>query len=286
MTRKDGKLVLKIVSATLFAIGLCVGQSHSEQPLKLRDFPSSTPDGSPSIAAKHVAKDSEWVRKRYRDLAADLGGGVELKQVKLVFVGDSITQHLMGEKALGQAGYWNNEFGRPGEKNYALNLGVAGDRTENVLLRLLSEKEGGFGQLDNPEIQPEVIVLLVGINNTWNTNGDVATKVVEGQVAVIRKLQALRPAATIVVNSLMPTNDMYRNKSIVLKANRRLYGEVDKIDNVVWLDTYPAFVNSDGSQKADLFIDGVHPNEEGYKVWMGLLLPKLEQVRMLQRNET
>ncbi|ESQ77446.1 hypothetical protein ABAC402_01200 [Asticcacaulis sp. AC402] len=209
-----------------------------------------------------------------------------MKQVKLVFVGDSITQHLMGEKALGQAGYWNNEFGRPGEKNYALNLGVAGDRTENVLLRLLSEKEGGFGQLDNPEIQPEVIVLLVGINNTWNTNGDVATKVVEGQVAVIRKLQALRPAATIVVNSLMPTNDMYRNKSIVLKANRRLYGEVDKIDNVVWLDTYPAFVNSDGSQKADLFIDGVHPNEEGYKVWMGLLLPKLEQVRMLQRNET
>jgi hypothetical protein len=35
-------------------------------------------------------------------------------------------------------------------QNLALNIGISGDRTEHLLLRILPKAQGGLGQLDAP----------------------------------------------------------------------------------------------------------------------------------------
>ena len=100
-----------------------------------------------------------------------------------------------------------------------MNLGVAGDRTENVLYRLLPKSEGGLGHLDDPRLQPQIIVLMIGINNTWSSPGDIVGLTLEGQWAVIRRLRSLRPNATIVVNSLLPTNQRAHDRDLVEPIN-------------------------------------------------------------------
>jgi lysophospholipase L1-like esterase len=46
-----------------------------------------------------------------------------------------------------------------------------------------------------------------------------------------------------------------------------------------YLDLYPSFVDSQGGQIGRLFTDGLHPNEDGYRVWRDRLLLALQQAR-------
>lgn len=258
----------------------------SSPPRALATFPISSPTQPSTSPAQHMSKDADWVQKRYRDIDRDLNGGVDLKKVQVLFVGDSITQFWLGQDYPEQAALWRKDFSDPASPNYALNLGVAGDRTENVLLRLLEKNRGGFGELDNPDLQPKIIVLMIGINNTWHTDGDIVSAVAKGQVAVIRRLRDLRPKAIILVNSLLPTNDEARNESIVIPINRRLAASVARLGKgFVFLDLYPSFLGPDGKENGQLFRDGVHPNTQGYRVWEGQLLPELDRIRNRQDGD-
>jgi lysophospholipase L1-like esterase len=52
---------------------------------------------------------------------------------------------------------------------------------------------------------------------------------------------------------------------------------------VTWLDLYPAFVDAQGKQDSRLFVDGLHPNEDGYRVWRDRLVPALASARASAR---
>ena len=262
----------------LFAISMAACNSAptrltpSSYPLGSRSSPSTEP-------ARSISEGTDWLQKRYVEIERDLASGIELKKVRVLLVGDSITQFYAGGDDPRQAAMWRSAFGDRTGPNYALNLGVAGDRTENLLLRLLAKERGGFGQLDNPDIQPEIIVLMIGINNTWSSTADKVGLTTDGQVAVIKRLQELRPTSTIVVNSILPTNNAGHDRELVEPINRRLQAEVGKMKGIVWLDANRAFLKSDGSGNPKLFKDGVHPNADGYVAWSAELLPTLDLVR-------
>ena len=48
---------------------------------------------------------------------------------------------------------------------------------------------------------------------------------------------------------------------------------------VHYLDIYPSFLDREGQQNRALFMDGVHPNETGYRTWRDRLLPFLAGIR-------
>lgn len=218
--------------------------------------------------------------QRYRQIEKDLHGAVDLPKVRLVFVGDSITQMWQGWEGLTETPLWDETFGQPGTKNYGLNLGVSGDRTENVLLRLLSAKDGGFGQMDDPTIQPEIILFMCGINNVGHTDEPAIEKIVAGDLAVIRRLRELRPKAHILVQSILPTNNPGDAERYIKPINSRLATETRKLQpHASWLDLYSSFVGPDGTQDASLFRDGYHPTIKGYKVWRASVLPALDNIR-------
>lgn len=243
------------------------------------------------IATKPTPRVEYW-QDRYTQIDAAVADVKSLPAVKLLFVGDSITDFWllddnpwMPEKKCGRL-VWDEFFQQPGSKNFALNIGVSGDRTEHLLYRLLPKAQGGMGQIDAPQLAPEYIVLMIGINNSWAAEEPAADSMFEGARAVILALHERKPGVPIILQSLLPINDEPKDIRLVQPVNKRLraLAESEPFKGYVsFLDLYPSFVDGSGKQIGRYFNDGLHPSLEGYTVWRDQLVPFLEKVRKAKR---
>lgn len=239
------------------------------------------------ISAKPTARVEHW-KKREDEINKFLQESKNLNEIKLLFVGDSITDFWLLDESPWVSGkkfgrkIWDQSFSKPGSENYSLNIGISGDRTEHVLYRILPKAKGGMGQLDPQELKPEFIVLLLGINNSWAAESPVVESIYEGVLATITALHAQKPDARIILQSLLPTNDVIKNKDVVLKVNEKLkiYSSDSDFQNMItFLDLYPLFIDADGSQLSMNFTDGLHPNNFGYEIWRTALVKHITNVR-------
>jgi lysophospholipase L1-like esterase len=230
----------------------------------------------------------EYWQERQATIDAQVSDTANLRAVKLVFVGDSITDFwLLGDDPwipgrIHGRRIWDDSFGGAVPQNRALNVGISGDRTEHLLYRILPKSQGGLGQLDAPELQPEFFVLMVGINNSYAAESPVADSVFEGVLAVMRSLHARKPEARILLQSILPTSEPSRDETVVRPVNMRLAAltrSAEFAGFTTWLDLYPDFVDAQGMQDARLFVDGLHPSESGYRVWRDRLVPALDAAR-------
>ena len=246
-----------------------------------RDFASTKP----------TARVEYW-QQRQAAIDAQVSDAASLRAVRLVFVGDSITDFwLLGDDPwipgrMHGRRVWDESFGGAVPQNLALNIGISGDRTEHLLFRILPKGQGGLGQLDAPELAPQFFVLMVGINNSYAPEMPVADSVFEGVLAVMRSLHACKPGARIVLQSLLPTSEPARDDAVVKPVNLRLAalaGSDEFAAFTTWLDLYPAFVDAQGRQDPRLFVDGLHPSEAGYRVWRDKLVPALASARASAR---
>ena len=230
----------------------------------------------------------DYWQRRQDEITASLADAKALESVHVVFLGDSITDfwHLddnpwfVGRKC-GRS-VWDESFAGNPARNRAINLGLSGDRLENVLFRLLPKASGGLGELDSPSLNPGFIVLMVGINNTFAGEDPVAESVYAGVVAVLEAVHARKPGAIIVLESMLPTNDEAKNALVVRPVNRRLAALVATGPHAAyarWLDLYPLYTDPSGRQVDALFNDGLHPTREGYRVWRDALVPLLDALR-------
>lgn len=227
----------------------------------------------------------DYWQKRAADISRELAAATELKSVRLVFVGDSITDfwHLDANPWLpgrycGKS-VWDESLGGAVPAHKALNLGVSGDRIEHVLHRLLPAAQGGEGWLDRADLQPDTVFVMLGINNSFDAEAPAATSIERGIVAVVNRIRERKPRARIVLQSLLPTDDDAKNRDVVRPVNQAIRALAADSANMGYLDLYPAFVDADGHQRRDLFNDGLHPSRDGYRVWRDRLLAFLAQPR-------
>lgn len=251
----------------------------------------------PGAAAAEFASTRPTARVEYwqqRQAAIDerLADAASLRAVKLVFVGDSITDFwLLGDDPwipgrMHGRPLWDDSFSGTPPRNLALNIAISGDRTEHLLHRILPRSQGGLGQLDAEALAPEFFVLMVGINNSYAAESPVADSVFEGVRAVMRSLHARKPGARLVLQSILPTAEVSRDEAVVRPVNARLAALATSPEFAgftTWLDLYPAFVDAQGRQEVRLFVDGLHPSEAGYRVWRDRLVPALEAARAAAR---
>lgn len=246
------------------------------------------------VASNHFVSESPHRRVEYWQLREEainsaLQDRADLAAVKLVFLGDSITDFWQLDENPWVRGQrfgrdsWQPNFVSGLPENHALNMGISGDRTEHVLYRILPTSQGGLGQLDPLELAPEFIVLMIGINNTWAQEDPVIDSVYNGITSVLEMVHARKPNARIILQSLLPTNDAARNRDVVVQVNSRI-AELTKrqpyANYTVFLNLYPTFTDTTGKQNVAFFVtDGVHPNQAGYQAWSEQLLPFLQQQR-------
>jgi lysophospholipase L1-like esterase len=185
--------------------------------------------------------------------------------VDFLLVGDSIIQQWgspLDNKSMNAA--WMKEFG----KAKVVNIGIGGDKSQNVLWRL---DHGGVDGLE-----PKCIVLMIGNNNMFfvpETGVDAAAR---GVKACTENLRRKFPKVPIVVVKILPAHkpgdSFYEN---IKKTNAFLdMLQLDAVKSVRVLDLTEGMVNRDGTIKSALFTkDQIHLSESGYDLYAKLLRP-------------
>lgn len=244
--------------------------------LSTMPFGTAAAQTSSRFASSKPQPRVEYWQERLAEIDNELRTRKDLSSVKLVFIGDSITDFwLMDEDRWVKGQFagrkvWDRTFAGHPPENLAINLGISGDRIEHVLYRLLPRSAGGLGHLDAADLDPDFVVLMLGINNTWAAEDPVVDSILAGVRAVLVSVHERKPRARIVLQSILPTNDAVKNHTVVLPANEglRLISESAAFAGfTTYLDLYPSFVDARGQQIPGYFNDGLHPSTAGYAVW-------------------
>ncbi len=166
--------------------------------------------------------------------------------IDVLLVGDSITMQW------GAA--WEKHF----PKLKTVNIGIGGDKTQNVLWRL---DHGGVEGL-----QPKLVVVLIGNNNMFFTPETGIEAAALGVKMVVANVREKFPAAEVLAVKIfpahMPGNAFYED---IKKTNAALDKlKLDSDPKVHVLDLTADFLNADGTLKAGIFMpDNIHLTQDG-----------------------
>jgi len=204
-------------------------------------------------------KYAKYLKRFEQELETAKAGGAPI-----VFLGDSIT-HNWEEERHGKA-VWERNFANG--KFRAVNFGIGGDSTCNVLFRLQHGILDGF--------KAKVVVFQIGTNNLKNDSPEVIRK---GVKACIDEIQKRQPEAVIVLHPVPmcseKPNDKMRLQAVA--ANAELPKLVDG-KRVVWCEWSHKMLSADGTISKDIIPDTCHPLEKGYEYWAESLIKVLEKV--------
>jgi lysophospholipase L1-like esterase len=198
-----------------------------------------------------------WNERHAKHLEMITGGGGDL-----LFIGDSITE---GWSGAGKA-VWAKEYA-PGK---ALNLGIGGDTTQNVLWRLANGAVAG--------LKPRVVVLMIGTNN-FGLHGDQPGDVVRGITAVVASLREKLPGAHVLLLGIFPrdANPKAGIRAKIAEVNNAI-AKLDDGKAVHVLDIGPVFTEADGSLGKEVMPDFLHLSPIGYERWAAALRKPLTEL--------
>lgn len=143
---------------------------------------------------------------------------------------------------------WNRAFqGVP-----VVNLGFGYDRIENLKWRILhSELDGG---------SLKKLFVMIGTNNLQS---DPDEDIVKGIGEVVDLIRWKCPEAKIYVVCILPRRDIGER---LFSLNNQIKTSLRQREKVTVLDWSPLLLRKDGKIKEELFSDGLHPNDKGYRI--------------------
>ncbi len=196
-----------------------------------------------------------WKQKHEKNIARAKQGNADV-----VFLGDSITE------GWGNNAAWKKHF----EPIKAVNFGIGGDTTQNVLWRITN------GELDG--ITPKLFVVMIGTNN-FGLHNDKPADVAEGVKAIVETLQKKTPAAKVLLLGVFPRGHKTENhfRKLITPLNQ----EISKLQDgkkIVYLDIKDAFLDKEGSLPKELMPDFLHLSEKGYYVWAEAIEPTAKKM--------
>jgi lysophospholipase L1-like esterase len=202
------------------------------------------PRRTASMPLKPVMRTDEHFIQKHKSILELVGK----EAVQVLFVGDSLTRRWEDNLPL-----WDTYF----SDYQPANLGVGADCIENLLWRLEN------GELD--DFEPKLILLLIGTNNLVK---DSEETIVEGILEAAGTIQQKCAQAKVVVFGLLPRekdengNDCLKR---IEKINQELFVKA-KLNNYQYEYFGDKLLGKDGTIDRTIMPDGLHLNEEGYKI--------------------
>lgn len=189
-----------------------------------------------------------------------------MKKIKLLFQGDSITDagreyndcHNLGEGYPKYAAkYLKNKF--PDIDFEFIDLGISGNQTKDLVGRL---------QNDFIDIKPDIVSILIGINDVWHHADDkswIPNDIFEDQYRIIlkaikeqtnAKIMIMEPFLIPVEDKLFFRVDLAPKIEIIRKLAREYADAYLPTDGLL----QSAFI---GDEPTSYAADGVHPTAKG-----------------------
>jgi autotransporter-associated beta strand protein len=191
---------------------------------------------------------------------------------EILLIGDSITSQWGGGQMPTITPAWTAHFGT----TPFVNLGIGGDKTYNVLWRLDHANLVGT-------INPKVVVLQIGHNNMNFLPETGLEPAVDGVVWCVRNLRSKFPTTPIIVVNVFPTQGTFMAELKLLRAalNARNLPATDPL--VQMIDIWDQLILPSGLADPDLMLpmppdNGVHLDDDGYKVWAAALKPLITAI--------
>lgn len=187
-------------------------------------------------------------------------------KIKLLFQGDSITDagrsyedpHLLGEGYVKYAASYLQEAYPQIEFDF-INLGISGNQTKSLVDRL---------DRDFIDVQPDIVSILIGINDVWHHAEDrswIPDEVFEARYRTVlqaiqdktnAKIMMLEPFLIPVEDKLYFREDLYKKIEIV-RSLAREYADVYLPTDGLLAAAYV------GNEPTAFAADGVHPTAYG-----------------------
>lgn len=200
--------------------------------------PLPAPEGQKPWQA--VARtDARWIDASRKQLAL-----ANASRATSAFFGDSHSERF----PLVGADSWKTHFAK------SLNLGIAGDSTQQLLWRI------GHGLFD--KFKPSLLIVTVGTNNLNTTaHCGTADEIARGIQAVVHALRAKLPETRIVLLGIIPRRRAWQNERIVqINAQSR---DLTADRRVQFLDLYPELVGAPVRERMYIPLDE-HLSALGY----------------------
>ena len=190
---------------------------------------------------------------------------------RVVFMGDSITD------------LWKLDEFFPGKP--FVNRGISGQTTPQMLVRMYP---------DVIDLKPSAMVLLAGINDVSRNTGPSTAEMIQQNIMAMTEL-AQHHGIKVILCSVTPISDYPFLKqpttndgrprirmseqhppADILKLNAWMKDYAGRV-NAIYADYFSALVDEKGWLKDGFANDGLHPNADGYKLMVPVLMSALQK---------
>ena len=235
--------------------------------------------------AEPQAGDADFPTRNGSSRHEEKVAAIKAGNYELVLIGDSIT-HSLGElndgKFAPNQAVWNRHFA----PRHAINLGMNGQRTEEILWNLQ------HGELDFAK-SPKVVMLLIGTNNSDDRHFarvHTAEQIFVGTKAIVDLIRQRHPTTKILVLRIFPRGGdketsvsppAFNSSAQCIETCRRAGEMTAKLADgkqVFWLDVNQVFLRPDGTINTDLMWDLLHPSPAGAEAWSQAVEPTLARL--------
>lgn len=246
---------MQLSSTLLVVLVAFAGCASPKNVVPAQAEPAATLATKVNTAVVAATRTDPWILERQAECVRRAR---EAASADVIFLGDSITQGWEGEGAE----HWQRAFAPLG----ALNLGVSGDRTENVLWRL---EQAPIGRLN-----PKAIVLLIGTNNLGHGT-HTGEETLAGVQRVIETLRNQAPQARLFVLEVFPRGERFNSmRGELAQLNQSLRARQAEL-GCETLAIGDRWVQRDGSISSVDMPDHLHLSAAAYGEWADALAPVL-----------
>jgi len=174
------------------------------------------------------------------------------KEKRVVFLGSSIFE------------FWKQKDPEYFSRNAYVDRGISGQISPQLLIR--------FRQ-DVINLKPKAVIILAGSNDIAGNTGHVTIDKIMDNIKSMAELARLHCIKVILCKYLpvyeYPWNKQIKAADIIVDLNEKIETYA-KERNYTILDYWTPLVDERKGQRAELTVDGVHPNLAGYKIMEGV----------------
>ena len=163
----------------------------------------------------------------------------------IAFLGDSIVQNVK---------HFEGDYNSLLNRTDCVNFGIGSQTTRECLARIGEIAQRSY----------HTLVLHVGINDIGK--GRTTEEILGNVKKMLNIMREKHPEMDFVLVSVLPTSDRYfTNEQWKIAELNMAYAHLAaEQPHTAFADVYPAFLGADGYARAELTIDGLHPNHQGY----------------------